>query len=350
MAGLGAFAKSPIQSGTLILAEAPTLILMQDQHTITEDDITLALHTLAHEQRDAFHALSFPPTHYASDTVRRFMANSMAPTALPGTTCLCLEIARFNHSCVPNSEMAYNPFTHTFDLYAIEEIEQDEEIVWCYIPGSNCMPRSYRQFLQFLNWRFVCRCQACQPETEEGLTSDERRERMYSLRKALEGFELGRLGRGTVEQRGIPIEGTWQPGELEKVLETLWIPPTELPEDLQDLDKDGQAIAYEELILQMAEEGIVGKELALACANLVETSLTIETPTEEVWFGIENPMELAMQYIRVSRPADGPDVRAFEQNYTRWKRTWNSRLTPAMREFVVQLDLLKRQQALMSNH
>jgi SET domain-containing protein len=182
-AGLGAFAKSVISSGTLVLAEAPTLILMQDQHTITEDNVTMALHTLSAEKRAAFHALSFPSTHYSSDTLRRFMANSMAPSALPGTTCLCLEIARFNHSCVPNSEMAYNPFTQTFDLYAIREIEPEEEIVWCYLPGSSCMPRSYRQFLQFLNWRFVCRCAACRPETEdEGLTSDERRERMYQLR------------------------------------------------------------------------------------------------------------------------------------------------------------------------
>jgi hypothetical protein len=132
------------------------------------------------------------------------------------------------------------------------------------------------------------------------------------------------------------------------VLQKLWIPPADIPDDLREIDRDGQAIAYEELILQMAEEGLIGKELALACANLVETSLAIQMPTEEVWFGIENPMELAMQYIRSSRPANGPDVKAFEQNYMRWQRTWNSRLTPAMREFVIQLDLLKRQEALAS--
>ena len=180
--GLGAFAHRNIPTGTLILAEPYTLILTINQLSISAADIETLLPTLSPSQQADFLSLSDPPLQYPSKLVRTFLGNSISPAALPGSTCLCLKVARFNHSCVPNTEASWNPFTNTFDLYAIRDIEADEEIMWSYITGSCCMPTSYRQFLQFLNWRFKCACGACRPRTaEDAEASDARRERMLSL-------------------------------------------------------------------------------------------------------------------------------------------------------------------------
>lgn len=317
--GLGAFAKKTIPSGTLILADPPHLMLTIDQFRITEADINVALSSLSPEQKEAFHALSAPPTHYSSDIVRKFLGNSMSPAALPGTTCLCLNIARFNHSCLPNAEVSYNPFTHTFDLYAVREIVRDEEIMWCYLPGSSCMPRSYRQFLQFLNWRFLCNCAAC-CSTEPALRSesDQRRTRMYELRNRLEGFELGRLGPGTIEQRGIPLNA-WRPGELENTLQELWRPPEELSVDVQqEMDNKEQSKLWLELVRLLTDEGLKGKELAMVYLRLTETAFATPDMVATKPNQVKKWMDLTMHTIRASRPEHGPDVEAFERIYTEW--------------------------------
>lgn len=318
--GLGAFASKDIPSGTLILAEPYTITLTINELSISEADIESVLPTLSPTQREAFLALSDPPLQYSSKLVRTFLGNSISPSALPGSTCLCLKVARFNHSCLPNAEASWNGFTNTFDLYAICDIKADEEIMWSYITGSSCVPRSYRQFLQFMNWRFQCACGACQPRTEEdGLRSDARRERMYLLRKKLHDFEIGRLGMGSVEQRGIPLE-TWKSGELEKVLEALWLPPLELPDDLNDPNMQSQVSAWEELTKLMLEEGLAGKELAITYLNLVETALKQARMSPEELIRTNEWAKEAIRLISVSRPLNGPDVQVFQQRSIEWAR------------------------------
>jgi len=325
--GLGAFATAPIPSGSLILAEPPTIILMQEAHAIRDADIEATLPTLSEAQRTAFAALSAPPTQYQSELLRKFMGNSMSPAGLPGTTCLCLQIARFNHSCDPNAEMAWNPFTGSFNLYAIRAISADEEIVWNYIPGSNYMPRSYRRFLHFLNWRFVCTCAKC---AGDGMSEpsrnreDAQRERMYSLRNALQGFELEALGRDEIRARGIDVEETWAPGELDAILDGLWQPPrpSSLPADLKDMDAKAQFGAWIQLADLMEDAGICGKELALARLNAVDVAIgQMEGGGREgeVNIGmVDQCVERAMRGIYASRPPGGPDVRAFEAMKERW--------------------------------
>lgn len=318
--GLGAFASKDIPSGTLILAEPYTIILTIDQLSISEADIETVLPTLSPSQREAFLALSDPPLQYSSKLVRTFLGNSIQPSALPGSTCLCLKVARFNHSCLPNAEASWNSFTNTFDLYAIREIKADEEIMWSYITGSSCMPRSYRQFLQFMNWRFQCGCDACRPRTEEdGRRSDARRERMYLLRKKLHDFEIGRLGMGSVEQRGIPLD-TWKSGELERVLATLWRPPLELSDDLKDADIQSEVTAWEELTKLMLEEGLTGKELAITYLNLVETALKQARMSSDELIRTNEWAKEAIRLISVSRPVNGPDMQVFQQRILEWAR------------------------------
>lgn len=141
---------------------------------------------------------------------------------------------------------------------------------------------------------------------------------MYALRQKLEGFELGRLGPGTIEQRSIPLDA-WGPGELEKTLQELWRPPQELPKDLQrDLDVEVQLRLWHELLQLLIEEGLGGKELAVIYLRLVETALAEPNYADTHQDQVEEWMELTMHHIRASRPANGPDVEAFEKIYTAW--------------------------------
>ena len=320
--GLGAFAVKEIPSGSLILAESPTIILMQEPLSIRDADIEAALLTLSPFQRDSFHTLSAPPTQYESELQRKFLGNSMSPSAIPGSTCLCLRIARFNHSCRPNSEMAWNPFTRTFDLYAIRTIERGEEILWNYVPGSNYMPKSYRQFVQFLNWRFVCNCEFCEGMTAEWrIRNDRTRERMYLLQKSLQGFELSALGLDAIAARGIDVESTWKPGELEAILENLWQPPTELPDELKDMDVREQFHAYNELAAITEAGCIIGKELAMAgicVVNAATRQSGLVENDDEVKL-VDEHMAMAMRTIYASRPRSGPDVQAFEGKREDWE-------------------------------
>jgi len=333
--GLGAFAVKEIPSGSLILAEAPTIILMQEPLDIRDADIEAALLTLTEAQRTAFYDLSAPPTQYSSLLLRTFLGNSMSPAAIPGSTCLCLQIARFNHSCRPNSEMAWNPFTSTFDLYAIRTIGADEEILWNYIPGSNYMPTSYRRFLQFLNWRFVCNCETCvgsywDEDQAFRRRSDRWRMCMYILNNHLTGFELSTLGRNTIIERGISIEETWKPGELDTILEELWQPSRELPEDARYMEPvlspclsgENQYRAWRQLASWTTgnEDEVMGKELALAYLNVVDFAIRQpESIDNDLSVGaVDHHMGKAMEAIKASRPRAGPDVQAFESKAEQW--------------------------------
>ena len=320
--GLGAFAIKEIASGSLILAEAPTIILVQEVLEIRDADIEAALLTLTEEQCAAFHALSAPPTQYSSLLLRTFLGNSMSPAALPGSTCLCLQIARFNHSCRPNAEMAWNPFTTSFDLYAVRKIKADEEILWNYIPGSNYMPKSYRQFLQYLNWRFICNCETCEGMTEEWrVRQDMYRKDMYLLRNALQGFELSTLGRDSIVARGISIEHTWKPSELEAILTNLWQPPRELPDHLQNMDAKRQINAWNTLTQIMEPSYMLGKELALTSFYLVDIAVKQPECIDSDFDVrlVDECMAHAMRNIRASRPRMGPDVQAFEAKREEWE-------------------------------
>lgn len=142
---------------------------------------------------------------------------------------------------------------------------------------------------------------------------------MYLLRKKLHDFEIGRLGMGSVEQRGIPLE-TWKSGELEKVLEALWLPPLELPDDLNDPNMQSQVSAWEELTKLMLEEGLAGKELAITYLNLVETALKQARMSPEELIRTNEWAKEAIRLISVSRPLNGPDVQVFQQRSIEWAR------------------------------
>jgi len=142
---------------------------------------------------------------------------------------------------------------------------------------------------------------------------------MYLLRKKLHDFEIGRLGMGSVEQRGIPLD-TWKSGELERVLATLWRPPLELSDDLKDADIQSEVTAWEELTKLMLEEGLTGKELAITYLNLVETALKQARMSSDELIRTNEWAKEAIRLISVSRPVNGPDMQVFQQRILEWAR------------------------------
>jgi len=142
---------------------------------------------------------------------------------------------------------------------------------------------------------------------------------MYLLRNKLQDFEIGRLGLGSVQQRGIPLD-TWNPGELETVLGGLWRPPLELPDNLRKTDVQSQVDGWEELIKLMLEENLTGKELAIAHLHLVETALNQARISAEELIRANEWAKEAIRLISASRPVDGPDVQVFKQRSMEWAR------------------------------
>lgn len=142
---------------------------------------------------------------------------------------------------------------------------------------------------------------------------------MYLLRKRLQDFEVRRLGLGSVEQRGIPLD-TWRRGELEEVLKELWQPPLELPVELVDSNGQSQIEAWEELVKLMLEEGVAGKELAMTYLNLVEAALKQPRMSTDELIRTNEWAKEALRLISISRPRDGPDVEVFKHRSTEWAR------------------------------
>ncbi|KAH6847124.1 hypothetical protein B0I37DRAFT_430410 [Chaetomium sp. MPI-CAGE-AT-0009] len=73
---------------------------------------------------------------------------------------LFLNVARINHSCIPNADPAFHAAEGYKVMLANRDIEAGEEITTSYI--SHVWPREVRQRLLSRNgWDFACQCPAC---------------------------------------------------------------------------------------------------------------------------------------------------------------------------------------------
>lgn len=89
-------------------------------------------------------------------------------------------ICRINHSCRPNCERRWQPDRKVETLYALQDIEPDEELTIVY--GTECRRRSERQAEYQSRWRFTCQCECCQLTGEAQVISDYHRESAHRIR------------------------------------------------------------------------------------------------------------------------------------------------------------------------
>jgi hypothetical protein len=215
--GLGVFAKAGIPRGTRIFSEKPLLSIRADQ---TAGDVYTASRLLSSSDRHKLLQLS---AHEASSALRwgqvfwyttrqlfrevtaKFAGSvNNSPFFIPSPStikehktilgifrtnnfafgnestiqqALCVQIARLNHSCVPNSQGNFHEELGRFNVHATRDIKVDEELTINYLPEHG-VAQAARQERLSAGYGFACECPACDLTSSRGAKGEERRLQM----------------------------------------------------------------------------------------------------------------------------------------------------------------------------
>lgn len=185
--GLGVFADEPIPAGALILTDNPIIKIQKQPYDVTEEDIAGQLELLNLEKRAEYMSLSPGRETDESIGLRILKSNQFATSrAWP---CVCLRLSRFNHSCIPSAEWNWNESKGKFEVYAIRQIAEGEELYFCYHGRFDAMTREQRQRVTESAWGFTCTCRACSRQGQSAQLSDMRRQIINVLQCRLENRE-----------------------------------------------------------------------------------------------------------------------------------------------------------------
>ncbi|CAG8891230.1 unnamed protein product [Penicillium egyptiacum] len=172
--GWGAFATRRIDRGSLILSEKPTFVIRMSHTEITDYHFLLLRDNGSScftSMNEAFAENSF---NIANSDQHEPEAHGLFPLH-----------SRFNHSCIPNSEVP-TVTGEAISSFATRDIAAGEEINFCYNPGFQGRTRYERH--QAL--RFTCHCVACLPGTPFQQLSDMRRRLIRGLQYLSHGVDL----------------------------------------------------------------------------------------------------------------------------------------------------------------
>merc|ERR1711977_809964 len=148
--GKGIIVTENITPGTLLLSEAP-LIKTDVVHSLTS-----AEQDLENEDEKLIGII-------------RSNAYPLGPDTDVGG--LFADIARINHSCLPNAVQYWNELLGKQTIYAVRPIDKGEEITTCYQPGGTSSERkeTLKEF-----FKFDCTCELCSLPADELKASDDR--------------------------------------------------------------------------------------------------------------------------------------------------------------------------------
>ncbi|KAK5988884.1 SET domain-containing protein 5 [Cladobotryum mycophilum] len=188
--GWGAFAKTRIPQGAIILTEKPLFVIQKPSTEITEHDVLQTFNRLPPAKKQQFLLLrenAAQPFNYMEEA---FCENSFNVVQPDGATHhgLFLLHSRFNHSCMPNTVIPAND-RGVVTSFAIRDILPGEEITFLYNRNLEYMTRGERQIVQ----RFMCSCKTCTkggPLQQE--LSDMRRRLARGLEYLINGQDVDR--------------------------------------------------------------------------------------------------------------------------------------------------------------
>jgi hypothetical protein len=171
--GLGCFATTDIQPGTLILSETPLFSVAEPR---TNSAVTTAFASLDSAQQLQYLTLYAQNSHAKHDDAARVIDIFNSNAWQTGSrTSICPLAARFNHSCVPNASFAWNARLGQITIYAIVSIPADTQIKLSYErPYQTTSSRRAK----LSAYGFTCACPAC---SDASCCSDVRRSRMLLL-------------------------------------------------------------------------------------------------------------------------------------------------------------------------
>ncbi|KAF6228968.1 hypothetical protein HO133_007081 [Letharia lupina] len=178
--GLGMFAAKDIRKGTRILAEKPFFSLTERPVVSWSDpyapnDIFEAFDSLPASEKFKFMGLHCPERPDCSLRFSIYEANCFE---MGSGTCICLDAARINHSCIPNAHYSWNSSIERETVHAVKDISKGEEITVSYCSAIRTLQERKRELKPYV---FTCRCPACQTDTDFGIRSQVRRQQMQDL-------------------------------------------------------------------------------------------------------------------------------------------------------------------------
>ena len=211
--GLGLFATSFIPRGTLILQEEPLLGITRNEFHLAwgpysrlgnaQNAAYDSLHSYQPENANLenasrLHLLDPNDESLDEDDIDEFVSDHVRVMSIfsvnnfrmvPSGLAVYATASRLNHSCVPNVHHSYNPTVKRITVYAVNDIEPEQELFTSYLGGEgNYSTRSQRIEKLRATYGFTCRCPACTDPTKK---SDGRRELMNSIAWGLQQFEEG---------------------------------------------------------------------------------------------------------------------------------------------------------------
>ncbi|KAF1973369.1 SET domain-containing protein [Bimuria novae-zelandiae CBS 107.79] len=183
--GLGVFAAHDLETGSVIMREAPMITIKPPQHTpgtgYPMSEISQLVHAeyikLSEPEKDEVLSLTY--TVLPGDAARYgdkldhlgliFRNNAYDTGSEVG---LFAKIARINHSCRPNAAYYWNEKLKKRFVYATRDIAEGEEIFVSFI--SLLLTREERQ-KKLARYGFTCTCPACSQHPVDLHYSDQSR-------------------------------------------------------------------------------------------------------------------------------------------------------------------------------
>lgn len=193
--GLGVFAEHTLETGSIIMREAPIITIKRPDHApgtaYPMSDISQLVHAeydkLSKKEQEevlslTYSVLSGDIAKYGNnlDHLGLIFRNNAYDTG--SEIGLFPKIARINHSCRPNAAYYWNEKLKRRFVYATREIEEGEEIFVSFI--SLLMTREERQ-KKLARYGFTCKCSACSQHPVDVYHSDKSRE---DISQAIQAF------------------------------------------------------------------------------------------------------------------------------------------------------------------
>jgi len=180
--GKGLIATQPIAAGTQIISEAPLFTTESLTSLATQErDLAVLVRALPKESQRALLLLhnNNPGSEPFSNIVRS-NAYPLGPSSNIGA--IFPTVARINHSCLPNAQHAWNTTLKQETVYAIRDINKDDEITLSYSTGGASKER--RETLKKY-FGFDCSCELCSLPAEQLKENDAKQRRAQQLDEAI---------------------------------------------------------------------------------------------------------------------------------------------------------------------
>ncbi|KXH47495.1 TPR domain-containing protein [Colletotrichum nymphaeae SA-01] len=177
--GLGVFASKPILTGQRILTDQALLtITSSDSNSILRQaqllstagrDSLLSLSTNPSKSsvfswlESIWRSKSAPQDTVSNHTILNIFRNNNFNIGNQ-TQALFPQVARLNHSCVPNAQGNFHKDLNAFTIHATRNIEPEEEITISYL-DEHLGLRQSRQTALHDGYGFTCGCSACSTTT-----------------------------------------------------------------------------------------------------------------------------------------------------------------------------------------